>query len=481
MFSQILPLIKRLSNSATLTTFASYATRTVSVLIVLPLILSRFSIEEIAAWYLFATFISMQLLIDLGFSPTFTRVIAYALGGAEDLSDKRSISKTKMTGSPNWVLIEKIWNTMRVVFLRLTFVAFFLSLIIGTWFLVKPLSALQDSFSGWLSWAVIVVVTSFSLWNGSYVSFLQGMNKVALQKRSEAIISLLSILTSFIVLRSGGKLLALVLANQMWVMINIAWNRYLCRSIEPKLFTAWKKFKTHPKVLSVVWPSAWRSGLGIVMSQGVVQATGIIYAQFGSAASVASYLLALRFIQMVSLFSQSPFYSKLPLMAKLRAEGRIEEQVTVAQRGMRLAYWVYAIGFIGIGLLIHPALQYIGSKAEFVSSDLWVLIGITFFIERYGAMHIQLYSTTNRIVWHIANGISGIMNIIFIFLTYSSLGVYSFPLGILVSYMGFYCWYAAMHSYREFNINIVQFESKTILPPLLTLILYSLLVTSGIL
>ncbi|MFZ5947119.1 MAG: hypothetical protein ACOYU5_04045 [Stygiobacter sp.] len=479
MLQKISPLIKHVSNSPTLTTFASYATRTISVLIVLPLILSRFSIEEITAWYLFATFIGMQILIDMGFSPTFTRVIAYASGGVDELSDNRSISKTSGTDTPNWMMIEKIWNTMRVVFLRLTFVAFFLLLFVGTWSLVKPLSLLQDSFSGWLSWAVIVLVTSLSVWNGSYISFLQGMNKVAIQKRSEAIISLLSIFTSFFVLLLGGRLFALVLANQVWVLINIGWNRYLCRTIEPKLFTIWKKFKIHSDVFSVVWPSAWRSGVGGVMAQGVVQATGIIYAQFGTAASVSSYLLALRFIQIVSLFSQSPFYSKLPLMAKLRAEGKIGEQITVAQRGMFLAYWIYAIGFIGIGLLVHPALKHIGSHAEFVPSNLWALIGITFFIERYGAMHIQLYSTTNRIIWHIANGISGIINIIFVFLTYSSFGVYSFPLGILVSYVSYYCWYAAMHSYREFRINVVQFESKTILLPFLSLILYSLLALAG--
>ena len=38
-------------------------------------------------WYLLSTIIGLQALADLGFAPTFTRLIAYAMGGVEHIED----------------------------------------------------------------------------------------------------------------------------------------------------------------------------------------------------------------------------------------------------------------------------------------------------------------------------------------------------------------------------------------------------------
>ena len=79
-------------------------------MLVLPLILSRFSTEEIVLWYLFNSIIILQLLADLGFSPTFSRVIAYSVAGASKLEDYRDGSAGQNGGAPNWGLIDRIWS-----------------------------------------------------------------------------------------------------------------------------------------------------------------------------------------------------------------------------------------------------------------------------------------------------------------------------------------------------------------------------------
>ena len=159
--------------------------------------------------------------------------------------------------------------------------------------------------------------------------------------------------------------------------------------------------------MTVAWAPAWRSGLGISFSRGVLYASGLIYAQVAEAAALSTYLLAFRAIQLVTELSQAPFNSKIPLLARLRSEGRFSEQLRVARRSMRLTYWVYAAGFVGIGLSAAAILNAIGSRVEFADARLWSLLGLGFFVERYGAMHIQLYSTTNHIIWHVANGVTG--------------------------------------------------------------------------
>jgi len=339
--------------------------------------------------------------------------------------------------------------------------------------MLRPISAMTDSTGGWIAWGVILVTSTFALIGNTYNSYLQGINQIALLRRWEILTSLGAIGTSLVVLLAGGGLLGLVVANQGWLILNILRNYWLCLKVEGGRFQNFTGQKIDRAVFESVWPSAWRSGLGVFMGYGLVQISGIIYAQFGTASGVASYLLALRLMQMVSQFSQAPFYSKLPLLARLRSEGNLEKQIQVAKRGMTLAYWTYVLGFIGLGLLATPLLRLIGSNAKFVNPLLWGVMGLSMFAERYGGMHIQLYSTTNHIIWHIANGVAGLIYFVVALALFHLIGVYAFPVGTLVSYLGFYCWYSAIHSYRTFGLKFWGFEKFTMLPSLLILLLFS--------
>lgn len=458
-------------------TWGSFVTRSLSLIVVLPLILTRLSTEEIALWYLFSTIIGLQMLADVGFSPTFSRVIAYGMGGLStfELKDLRTIKQSVSTKEPNWETIEKICSTMQAIYLRLTVISIFLLVTFGTWALVKPISTITDVTSGWISWGVILLASTVTLLGNTYNSYLQGVNQIALLRRWETLSSLCAIGTSFLVLLFGGGLLGLVIANQGWLVLNILRNRWLCRTVENGKFKQFTYREIDPLVFQAVWSSAWRSGLGVFMAYGLVQLSGIIYAQVGTASGVASYLLALRMIQMINQFAQAPFYSKLPVLAKLRSEGKLEQQVSVAKRGMLLAYWTYVAGFIGLGIFATPLLKLIGSNAEFVSPLLWGLMGLGIFAERYGAMHIQLYSTTNHIIWHIANGVSGAIYLVVSLALFKQIGVYAFPVGTLAGYLGFYCWYSAMHSYRAFGLKFWNFERSVMFLPGLSVLIFTLL------
>jgi len=223
-------------------------------------------------------------------------------------------------------------------------------------------------------------------------------------------------------------------------------------------------------VLRVVWPASWRAGLGHLMGGGIVQASGLVYSQVGSPAEVAAYLVGLRAITVISGFSQAPFYSKLPRLAELQANGLRAEQRALAQRGMRFAHWVFVLGALAAGVLVNPLLQYIGSQTRFVDPGVWALLSLAFFMERYGAMHLQLYSLTNHIVWHIANGATGLVMIVLAVVAYPSWGQFTFPLSMLIAYAGVYCVYTVRLSCRAFELHFLSFESRTLFPAAATLL-----------
>ena len=470
---RFITLWQRVWTSPTMMTWGSHLSRSLSLLLVVPLILTRLDTADIALWYLFSTIIVLQGLADAGFSPTFARVLAFALGGKapDQLKDLRQPAG-RAGGDPNWETVEQICATMRVIYTRLTLVAMAGLGTLGTWAVAHPIAQSSDSESAWMAWGVILLGSTVMLRGNTFSAYLQGMNRIALLRRWEALTSLGAILTSFTVLILGGGLLGLVIAHQSWMVLNILRNRWLCRTIDDGRFKTFTSKVVNPTVFEAVWPSAWRSGLGIAMSYGLIQLSGVIYAQLGSTEQVAMYLLSLQLMTMTSRFSQAPFYSKLPLLARLRAQGDTGEQVRLARRGMALSHWTFVLGFVGLGLFATPLLGLIGSNAAFADPLLWALLGLGTMLERYGAMHIQLYSTTNHIIWHIANGVSGTIYLVVSLVLYTFIGVYAFPAGILVGHAGFYSWYAARHSYRTFQLRLWPFERATLLKPLALMAIY---------
>lgn len=449
--------------------WGSFGVNSLKIVFVLPLVMISLDTQNIALWLLFNTVFSFQVIADGGFSPTFSRVIAYAMGGstAEDLSSHQIIRPVNRSASPNWDTIEAIFNSMRRVYLILALLFLFFLSSIGTFSLLKPIAASSDSTSAWIAWVIILLASIVVLRGNVYSAFLQGTGRIALLKRWEMVTALGSIVTSVLVLCAGFGLLGLVAGQQTWMILNIIVNRHLCFHIESGTVKRFKRKTPDPKVYRAVWPSAWRSGLGVLMSYGLIQATGVVYAQIGSSEKVASYLLGLRIINHLSRISQAPFYTKIPAMARFRAAGEIISQISLARRGMTIAYWTFTVGFVCLGVFADSLLKIIESNASFPGPLLWSLLGLAFFCERYGAMHIQLYSTTNHIIWHIANGISGILFITTALLLFPLIQVYAFPIAMLTGNLLFYDWYSALHSYRSFHLKFFQFETRTSLVPLL--------------
>jgi O-antigen/teichoic acid export membrane protein len=461
-------LLLRIWNSPTYTTWGSLLANSVSAVVVLPLVLTKFSPEEIVLWYLMLTFLGLQYVVDIGFSPTFSRVVAYLMGGVA--VDELRRPSTSGTGTLNHGDLNRVYSTMRTVYSALGLAWTMLLLLVGTLALYRPIANAQDPRSAWIAWAVIIGVSYTSFWGEQYVSYLMGLNQVALLRRWDTIAAIGSIASSFLVLYWGGGLLSLIIANQTWQLLRVARNRWLARSALSGLLRSVSREPFSRDIFNSIWPSVWRSGIGVAMSYGVIQSSGIIYSQVGTTANVASYLLGMRFMQILTQVSGAPFNSKIPVYSRLYAEGKQTELLQIAERGMRLSHWVYVLGFGGLAFLIEPILRYIGSHVAFPNPILWTLMGLAFFAERFGAMHIQLYSTTNHITWHVANGVSGVIYLAVSLGLFGLIGAYAFPVGIIAGYYGFYSWYAARQSYKAFGLTPLTFERSSSIAPATVLI-----------
>ena len=441
--------------------------RLASALILLPIVLVRFSSAEVVVWQLFSSFFVLALLLDVGLSATFSRMIAFSRGGASvgEMQDmRRTTERAKSDRTSETV---PIVETLRWITPRLAMATFTIFAVFGTAALQQPMAGISNSGLGWIAWFVMLCSSGISFWGIAYTATLQGMNSIAPLRRLEVAISMAQILSSIPTILLGGELFLLVLVFQFWAVVGVLSTRWLLRQSHPKLVSTAPRL--HREIFKVMWPASWRAGFGHLMGGGIIQLSGIIYSQFGTAQEVAAYLVALRAVTVISGFSQAPFYSKLPRLAELQASGARSEQRALAQRGMRIAHWVFVLGAVTAGFMVGPALAAIGSKTPFVSSGVWVLMVFAFFMERFGAMHLQWYSLTNHIVWHIANGVTGIIMILIAVFSYRWAGQYAFPLAMLIAYAGFYCVYTVRLSYRFFGLSLFSFESRAMLPAMAAL------------
>src|SRR3569833_2451364 len=90
---------------------------------------------------------------------------------------------------------------------------------------------------------------------------------------------------------------------------------------------------------------------------------------------------------------------------------------------------------------------------------------------RKSAMHIQLYSTTFHIIWHWINGISSLILVLIVFLGTKVIGIWSIPIGYIISFGLIYMLLTMRYSFRYLGVRITEFERINAIFPM-ALLLY---------
>lgn len=469
-------IILNIYHSPTVNTWFSYSTKALSLLIVIPLILKKFSVDEIALWYLFSTTIALQGIADMGFRFTFTRYVSYAFGGANDIPLKNVEQNNNIDSAPNYDFLGRIYAMMKYVYFALSILLLILLVSIGSLALKKQINLVENETEAWIAWGIIIITSTYKFYGSIYSNYLEGINKIALVRRVEGFMSILAIITSIIVLIFTNNLLYLVIANQIWVILNVVRNKLILKIIDNKQFTKIKINHPFDKILfKKTWGPAWKTGVSSIMSNSLTNFMTLFYAQIGNSVEIASYLLSLRLLNQVKDISVAPFYTKLPMFAIMFSKGQINEIRIKAQKSMMLSNLVFVVGSILTIELGGFLIDYLDSEVKLVGTNLWILLIFAFFIHRYGAMHINLYTIGNHVISHIADGISGVIFITTTAILLPTYDLLAIPIGMISGYLGFYAWYAGYHSYNFMKTNFLTFEKKANLIPFGIFITYTLL------
>lgn len=469
-------MLDRIFSSAVLATWGSYAGRTLNVVALAPFVLSAFSADQAAVWYVTITLLQMQLIVETNLAATFIRAIGFALGGATQLRDHRvndiAPEANPSAQSPNWPLLSSIWTSMRLLYVAAAAVTLTLIAILAFWSAAPTIERLADQAPAWNALLIMIAGATIRAYGGLHIAYLYGCNAIAPLRWMEAIFWTASFIACVITLLLGGDLFHLSLAYQLPLMANLVANVWLCRKLQGSQHKLDRHHAYDHDVVKQLWPSFWRSNVGTTIYMVVTQGAGLYFARVAESASTAQYLLALSLMRPMIQFAQVPFITKLPTLARLRAQGDMASQVSISQRSMHHSYWT----LVAIALLIAVAapvlLSLVDNEVGFVSPSLWALICFTAFIERIGAMHLQLYSTTNHIVWHWANGVTGILFLGIAWLLFPAIGVFGFMAAQSLAILIFYIPYSVRYSYPAFKLPFPEYEWRTSVLPTAVMVIY---------
>ena len=260
----------------------------------------------------------------------------------------------------------------------------------------------------------------------------------------------MGVVAAIAVLYLYQSIVALIVVTQTFPILAILRDRYLLKNVvEEKRFKKYDSFFWEPAIFRSVYSPTWRSAVSLFAATGVIEMTGIIYAQVADANMLAAYLLALRLINVISAGSKAPFYSKIPMFTRYRAEGKIEALTQSTKRSMTISLYVFILGIVIVGQFAEPLLALLNTDSTFIPISLWLLMSNVWFLERHHAMHAQTYGTMNHEPFYVPITVGGAINIALVLVLLKPLDAWAFPIAQGISNLMINNWWNVKISLRS--------------------------------
>jgi O-antigen/teichoic acid export membrane protein len=188
--------------------------------ILLPFILKVFPQETVAIWTIFSTIIAFSSMLDFGFNPSFARNISYVVSGVKELKKTGYQIVENHNGEIDYSLFKGLINAMRWFYSRVALILFVVLTTLGTYYLFTILKTYSESHTEvYISWAILCIINSYSLYTLYYDSLLQGQGLVMKAKQIQVVGQVVYIIVAVVLILLKANLIAIVSAQALSIII----------------------------------------------------------------------------------------------------------------------------------------------------------------------------------------------------------------------------------------------------------------------
>ncbi|MBE0655881.1 MAG: hypothetical protein IH594_18920, partial [Bacteroidales bacterium] len=222
-------MIKRIFNSPTMMSWASYFVRFGSALFVLPLLLKIYSPVEQSFWFFINTIIGFAMLADSGFGATLVRAVAYFNAGASYIPRTRKeydeIEKIQ-SGKPNYEKLKNLLTTANRIYIYLGLFAILMLSTGGTAAAWNILELSGHRTDIWIAFLIVIPFSYLMILSVKWSSFMRGLGYIVQEARFGVFQGVLRV-SAFIVLllfkQGPAFLIAYMLLESLIRYLYIKW------------------------------------------------------------------------------------------------------------------------------------------------------------------------------------------------------------------------------------------------------------------
>lgn len=374
--------------------------------------LTHFNETEIAAWFLFASLNFMGMIVSQRLALTFSRMLAFAMGGASTLGPIQVQAGDASRQTPNWHVFERSYRTIGALNFGMGWFNVLIAFCMG-WFALNNL--LQDYDEAAVVWLAFLVIQASELCSFVFQRYeiaLRGMNYVAMVNRWSAIVGLLSCLAGAVALLSGGGLIVLAIVMQAFSLCGIVCNRLLLRAVEEGRVANYKGIGFDREVFLWAWEPTWKGFVAHFSVLGTAQLTGVLLTSILTPLQLASYLLSMKLLQTVDQLATSIFSSVTPMLSKMLAAGRIDELKKVIKHRVTAALVLLAAGYAVLLCFGDYALDLIGSEVSLLPSMALTALSLPMLFYRFGNLIGGIAGVGNKILFWREEFFAGVVTLL---------------------------------------------------------------------
>ena len=430
-----------------------------SGLVTLPLILKLLSAEEIGMNYLMLSLGALVNLFDFGFTPQFSRNIAYVFTGAQVLK-KEGVTVTE-TSTINYRLLATMIHTAEFVYRRLAIVVLLVMLTLGTYYIyyvTKGFTNIDNSLSIWVLYSIGIF---FNIYYSYFAALLIGKGLIMESKKAMVYSKIVYILLSFVFLFSGLGLMGVVLANLIAPFINRFLSYRYFFTIELtnkiKIYDISKKEKL--ELFEIVWHNAKKLGLVFVGAYAINKLSIFLAGLYLPLSDIGSYGLMIQLFGLLSMVSGMLFTVFEPRFSSLRTKGDTTALIKEFAFSMNIYYLTFIIGAIGLLYLGPYFLSLISANVALPSFFIMLLFSVVLFLEGNHSNFATLIVTNNSVPFVTSALVAGFFIGLgdYISLKYTGYGILGLVAVQGLVQLAYANWKWPFVVLNEFKINLREF------------------------
>lgn len=416
-------------------------------LLILPFLTTFLSGDYLGLWYVFVSLGALSALFDFGFTPTIARNVAFAWSGAARLQKEGVFSRTatKVDSSVNFLLLNSLQKTCKLLYLVISLVTFALLLGAGTPYILS-ISSNLDALTVLSAWMVYVLALFLNLYYGYFATLLRGVGAVKRYNQILVLSRVTQVVLSILLLLMGFGIIAPTLAYLFYgfllrICSKRAFFQYEGIGFRLKQLNEKVSLKDAFGLFKTIWYNAWRDGLVSLSNYLSGQATVVVASVFLTLSETGIYSISIQLITAVSTIAAVYFSSSQPAMQSSYICGnlrRLKKQLSDSLVFFLLGY----ITMLFLLLLVGVPVLHLFGEGERISISVLLCLGVYYCLFKHQQLCASFIAGTNKIPYVAPFVVGGMLGVALssILCGVFNMGVWGLIFGQAVPQLLYNCW-----------------------------------------